>query len=207
MVKGSAPKALDPLRYHINPRTDLNKLEEGMPWRTIKDEFGKFKWIDREGRVYCKNSEPKPKKNNSSDKKSNFMIKAKSIPVTPKTVAASNGSAREKWLLTIYKEIESFLQNMAITDSDPVEVSWQMASTMSDGFCAQTAHCPCDAISNVGQNGHCQAQHSLACEESHLWLARGATLVAEKKEISNFVNSNFNIKTRLWFVTAKEAVL
>ena len=23
-----------------------------MPWRTIKDEFGKFKWIDHEGRVY-----------------------------------------------------------------------------------------------------------------------------------------------------------
>ena len=23
-----------------------------MPWRTIQDEFGKFKWIDHEGRVY-----------------------------------------------------------------------------------------------------------------------------------------------------------
>ena len=31
VVKGLAPKPLDPLRYHINPRTDLSKLEEGMP--------------------------------------------------------------------------------------------------------------------------------------------------------------------------------
>ena len=23
-----------------------------MPWRSIKDEFSKFKWIDHEGRVY-----------------------------------------------------------------------------------------------------------------------------------------------------------
>ena len=52
VVKALAPKLLDPCRYHINPRTDLSKLEEeGMPWRTIKDEFGKFKWIDHEGRV------------------------------------------------------------------------------------------------------------------------------------------------------------
>ena len=28
--------------------------------------------------------------------------------------------------------------------------------------------------SNLGQNGHCQAQHSLACEERHLWIARGS---------------------------------
>ena len=52
VVKGLAPKLLDPSRYHLNPRTDLNKLEKGMPWRTIKDEFGKFKWIDHEGRAY-----------------------------------------------------------------------------------------------------------------------------------------------------------
>ena len=52
VVKGLAPKLLDPCRYHINPQTDLCKLEEGMPWRTIKYEFGKFKWIDYEGRVY-----------------------------------------------------------------------------------------------------------------------------------------------------------
>ena len=52
VVKGLAPKRLDPSRYHLNPQTDLNELEKGMPWRTIKDEFGKFKWIDREGRTY-----------------------------------------------------------------------------------------------------------------------------------------------------------
>ena len=52
VVKGLTPKLLDPCRYHINPRTDLSKLEEVMPWRTIKDEFCKFKWIDHESRVY-----------------------------------------------------------------------------------------------------------------------------------------------------------
>ena len=41
VVKGLAPKLLDPSRYHLNPRTDLNELEKGMPWRAIKDEFGK----------------------------------------------------------------------------------------------------------------------------------------------------------------------
>ena len=153
VVKGSAPKLLDPLRHNINPRTDLSKLEEGMPWRAIKDEFGKFKWIDHEGRVYqgtpfvvepdatamtvfiasmmhAQTQRPvlsekpdvarpsdfqdserrkevvhheevpgqhKSKKKSSGDKKSNFTIKAKSIPVTPKTVAASTGSLRGKW--------------------------------------------------------------------------------------------------------------
>ena len=48
VVKGLAPKLLDPCRYHINPRTDLSKLEEGTIRRTIKDEFGKLKWIDHE---------------------------------------------------------------------------------------------------------------------------------------------------------------
>ena len=52
VVKGLAPKRLDPARYHLNPRTDLNNLEKGMPWRTIQDEFGKFKWVDHAGRVY-----------------------------------------------------------------------------------------------------------------------------------------------------------
>ena len=51
VVKGLSPKPCDPLRYHINPQAKLSKLEEGMPWRTTKDEFGKFKWIDHEGRV------------------------------------------------------------------------------------------------------------------------------------------------------------
>ena len=58
-------------------------------------------------------------KKNASDKKSNFVIKAKSTPVTPKAVASSQGAMRERWLVPIYKEIENFLQNMAIEDVDP----------------------------------------------------------------------------------------
>ena len=140
----------------MNPHSDLSDLEKGMPWRTIQDEFGKYRWIDREGGVYngtpyfiepdisarmvfiasmmhaqlhkqildekpnvtCPNEavdndrrkevvhheevpgEPKNKKNHN-DKKSTFNIKAKSIPVTPKTVAASTGSVRERWLVRI----------------------------------------------------------------------------------------------------------
>ena len=178
VVKGLAPKLLDLSRYHLNPRTDLNELDKGMPWRTIKDKFGKFKWIDHEGRTYqgnpyssrarchsqactsyvanmmqtsmrspvlrdtpdvtCPSDFPdserrkevvhheqipdhpmSKQKKNASDKKSSFTIKAKSIPVTPKTVASSQGVMRERWLVSIYEEIESFLQNMAIKDADP----------------------------------------------------------------------------------------
>ena len=39
VVKGLAPKPLDPLRYHVNPRCDLHELEKGMPWRAVQDEF------------------------------------------------------------------------------------------------------------------------------------------------------------------------
>ena len=52
VVKGLAPRRLDPVKYHLNPNTDLNELEKGMPWRTIQDEFGKFKWVDHAGRIY-----------------------------------------------------------------------------------------------------------------------------------------------------------
>ena len=52
VIKGLAPRRLDPCRYHLNPSTDLKELEKGMPWRSIQDEFGKFKWIDRSGRIY-----------------------------------------------------------------------------------------------------------------------------------------------------------
>ena len=52
VVKGLAPKRLDPARYHLSPSTDLTELEKGMPWRTIQDEFGKFKWVDHAGRIY-----------------------------------------------------------------------------------------------------------------------------------------------------------
>ena len=174
LVKGLAPKRLDPARYHLNPRTDLDELEKGMPWRTIWDEFGKFKWVDHAGRVYqgtpfsvepdatmhtsmgtpvlreapdvtcpsdfpdierrkegvhheqIPDQAPSKQKKNASDKKSNFTIKAKSIPVTPKAVASSQGEMRERWLTSIYKEIENFLQNVAIRDADPaLVVKWK----------------------------------------------------------------------------------
>ena len=174
VVKGLAPRRLDPARYYINPTTELNELEKGMPWRSIQ------KWIDHSGRVYhgtpfsvepditsrhvfiasmmhtsmrspvlpdkpdvtCPSDCPvndKTKevvhheqipghdiansKRNSSGKKSNVVIKAKSIPVTPKAVASSQGVQRERWLVSIYKAIENFLQNMAIDDADPSLVS------------------------------------------------------------------------------------
>ena len=171
------PRFLIPLyRYRLNPRADLNELEKGMPWRTVKDEFGKFKRIDNEGRTYqgtpysvepdatarqifvasmmhtsvkspalsetpdvtCPSDAPdsegrkevvhheeipgyskSKQKKNASDKESNFTTKAKSIPVTPKTVASSTGPMREQWLVCIYKEIENLWQNMAIKDADP----------------------------------------------------------------------------------------
>ena len=50
------------------------------------------------------------------------LSKPKNTPVTPKTVAATTGSVREWWLESIYKEIENFLLNMAITDADPALV-------------------------------------------------------------------------------------
>ena len=56
VIKGFAPRRLDPARYHLNPYTDLNELEKGMPWRTIQDEFGKFKWVDHAGSIYSWNT-------------------------------------------------------------------------------------------------------------------------------------------------------
>ena len=38
---------------------------------------------------------------NAADKKSNVVIKAKSIPVTPKAGASSQGAMRERWLVSI----------------------------------------------------------------------------------------------------------
>ena len=52
VIKGLAPRRLDPARYHLNPSADLSDLEKGMPWRTMQDEFGKFKWVDHAGRIY-----------------------------------------------------------------------------------------------------------------------------------------------------------
>ena len=42
-------------------------------------------------------------KKSPDDKKSTFSVKAKSIPATPETVAASTGSVRERWLVPIYQ--------------------------------------------------------------------------------------------------------
>ena len=183
VVKGLAPRRLDPARYHLNSTTDLNELEKGMPWRSIQDEFGKFKWTDntpesimeppsqsnltlRLGmcllQAWCRHpcalqcsktnqtwhvhrtfrTVIKGKKlftmsrfrtmtsistrRIAPDKKSNVVIKAKSIPVTPKSVASSQGAMGERWLVSIYKEIENFLQNMAIEDADPsLVVRWK----------------------------------------------------------------------------------
>ena len=145
VIKGLAPKPLDGLRHHVNLKSNL----KGMPWRAIQDEFGKYRWIDHEGRMYqgtpyaveqdltaivviasmmhahlakrnlvqpdvtCPTDvvdndrrdevvhheeapgQPKQKMS-SDDKKSTFTNKAKSIPVTPRTVAASTGSVRER---------------------------------------------------------------------------------------------------------------
>ena len=172
------------MQVSLNPGTDLNELEKGMPWRSVQDEFGKFKWIDHSGRIYqgtpfsvepditskhvfiasmmhtssrspvlhdtpdvtCPSDLPdsdkrkevvhheqipdydvsKHRRQHANDKKSNVVIKAKSIPVTPKSVASSQGAMRERWLVSIYKEIENFLQNMAIEDADPsLVVKWK----------------------------------------------------------------------------------
>ena len=74
----------------------------------------------------CEPDDRKPRKGQHGDSKSNVVIKAKSIPVSPKTVASSQGAMRERWLQSIYKEIENFLQNMAIDDADPaLVVAWK----------------------------------------------------------------------------------
>ena len=183
VIKGLAPRRLDPARYHLNPSTDLNELEKGMPWRTIQDEFGTFKWVDQAGRTYqgtpfsvepdvtskhifvasmmhtsmrspvlrdkpdvtCPSHFPDSERRkedvhheqipdqdtsksrkNAADKKPNVVIKAKSIPVTLKAVASSQGAMRERWLVSVYKEVENFLQNMAIEDADPsLVVRWK----------------------------------------------------------------------------------
>ena len=176
VIKGLAPRRLDPCRYQLTAGPTLDDLEKNTPWRSIQDEFGKFKWLDHTGKIYqgtpfsvepditskqmfvasmmhssshppvlkdtpdvtCPSDVPidkqrkevvqyeqpsvshdrKSKRSHPSDKKTDIVIKAKSIPVSPKTVASSQGAMREKWLESIYKEIENFLQNMAIDDAD-----------------------------------------------------------------------------------------
>ena len=163
-----------------------------MPWRSIQDEFGKYKWIDHAGRIYqgtpfsiepditsnhvfiasmmhtssrppvlqdtpdvtCPSDYPsnerrkevvhheqipdhdvsKRRRQHANDKKSNVVIKAKSIPVTSKSVASFQGAMRERWLASIYKEIENFLQNMAIEDADPsLVVRWKSMGKILPG--------------------------------------------------------------------------
>ena len=184
VIKGLAPKRLDPGRYQLTAGPAVDDLEKNMPWRSIKDELGKFKWLDHTGKIYqgtpysvepditskqmfvasmmhsssqspvlrdtpdvtcpsdapmeqkrrevvqydhpCESDDRKPRKAQLGDSKSNVVIKAKSTPVSPKTVASSQGAMRERWLQSIYKEIENFLQNMAIDDADPaLVVAWR----------------------------------------------------------------------------------
>ena len=173
VIKGLAPRRLDPCRYHLIPGTDLKELEKGMPWRSIQDEFGKFKWIDHAGRIYqgtpfsvepditskhvfvasmmhtssrppvlcdtpdvtCPSDYPdnekrkevvhhdqipdcdssKRRRQQANDKKSNVVIKAKSVPVT-------------------------FF-------SGEMEDYGQMATSMPDGFRAETF----DTVTATGQ--------------------------------------------------------
>ena len=188
VIKGLAPRRLDPWRYQLTAGPTLDDLEKNMPWRTIQDELGKFKWLDHTGKIYqgtpfsvepditskqlfvasmmhssshplvlkdapdvtCPSDAPiektrqdivqyeqpsesddtKSKKQHSTDRKSDIVIKAKSIPVSPKTVASSCGAMRERWLVSIYKEIENFLQNMAIEDADPsLVLQWKSKGT------------------------------------------------------------------------------
>ena len=45
---------------------------------------------------------------------------------SPSLSDTSQGEMRERWLVSIYKEIENFLQNMAIKDADPsLVVKWK----------------------------------------------------------------------------------
>ena len=79
----------------------------------------------------------KPKKSTPLTKKSNFTTKAKSIPATPKTVAASTGSTKNSYCLSI-KRSRSFAEygdqwrrsSLGHQMEDPRKV----ASTMPNNF-------------------------------------------------------------------------
>ena len=49
---GLFPKPLDLVGYHVHLKNDLTDLEKGMPWQSVQDEFGKYRWINHEGRMY-----------------------------------------------------------------------------------------------------------------------------------------------------------
>ena len=52
VIKGLAPRRLDPCRYQLTAGPTLDDLEKNMPWRRIQDELGKFKWLDHTGKIY-----------------------------------------------------------------------------------------------------------------------------------------------------------
>ena len=52
VIKGLAPRRLDPCRYHLTADSTLDDMEKNMPWRSIQDEFRKYKWLDHTGKVY-----------------------------------------------------------------------------------------------------------------------------------------------------------
>ena len=52
VIKGLAPRRLDPGRYQLTAGPALDDLEKHMPWRSIQDELGKFKWHDHTGKIY-----------------------------------------------------------------------------------------------------------------------------------------------------------
>ena len=81
----------------------------------------------------------------NDDKKSTFTIQTNITLVTPPSVTANTGSAREQWLVPIYKEIEKLFAQHGHHWRWPsldcqVQVSKETATTVSDGICAQAAH-------------------------------------------------------------------
>ena len=151
-----------------------------MPWRTIQDEFGKFKWVDHAGRIYhgtpfsvepdvtskhvfiasmmhtsfrSPELQDKPdhqtfpdsekrkevvhheqildydvskSKKNTPDKKFQCCDQSQEHSGHTEGCGILSGSMRERWLISIYKEIENFLQNMAIEDANPsLVVRWK----------------------------------------------------------------------------------
>ena len=52
VIKGLAPERLDPSRYQLTASPTLEDSDANMPWRSIQDELGKFKWLDHKGKIY-----------------------------------------------------------------------------------------------------------------------------------------------------------
>ena len=142
VVKGLSPQQLDPSRYQLSHGHDMDADREAMPWRAFKDAVGKYKWLDYRGVEYLGTpyaidavdiqylraeasrqeivyvDEEAPETSVTS-KVPEVTIQAKSVPVSPKDVASSAGDKRQKWLESIYREMENFTRNMAIIDASP----------------------------------------------------------------------------------------